>query len=493
MKRRQMNAWKIIPACCALLGALSCGDGTGPNPIGPPGVRVIEGRSNGDTVYTRLTQALIVEVRQSSGRVVPEGTIVRFEPVTEGFAAEVLVSPLDGSVYGILVADEANAQGRASTRVQLGSRAGDARLVVTVPEYGIVDTVTFTALPGNPVRVRVLPDDTTLFVSRSYTPRGGVTDQFGNVRPEPVTWSAGSGLSVTPAGVVSSSATGRYEVRATWAGNGTPIADTISVSVVPQLRLAAWQFNWSSQEGIVSVMLDGSDRRFLAPLQNGGIGAHPAWLPGSDDILYSSMSGEIQRIYAVTQAGVVRPWIATVPSGMTHQAEPVATASGNWVYFSAFSATCGTAGDYCVHRATVGGGGVAPLLMPPYSRNPAPSPDGNLVAFTPGAFTNAIRVYDVVANSVSSWSVSGERPAWSPTGTTIAYINGGRVMTVNADGGNVTTLTPTTTGWNGQLRWSPDGNWLITRRDDALWLLEVATGTALRLGWSTDLAGGSLK
>src|SRR5205823_11128300 len=200
-----MRPFTLIAAVAAAgLIAGGCGDhgaGTGP---GASSLRIVYGDGVSDTVLTKPAQALVVEVRGENG-LPAVGTVVRFQPLpidsANPYSLGVYVAPLTSPNFFPFVADSADGRGRASVLIELGSRAGAARLVVSAPEFGLQDTARFTVLPGRAAHVMVQPRDTALYVGRAFQSRAVVTDQFGNPRPDPVTYGAiGSGLTITPGG-----------------------------------------------------------------------------------------------------------------------------------------------------------------------------------------------------------------------------------------------------------------------------------------------------
>jgi Tol biopolymer transport system component len=485
-----MHRRAALPVTVLIALTLSCGDSTGPSR--DPGIHIVAGANVTDTVGAVLDQALIVEVRDDDGNLAPAGTVVRFESIPVGFfGLEAAVSPLSAQGFGSLATPETDAGGRAAVRVQLGFKAGPARIRIAVPELGFVDTATFTVEAGNAFGITVTPVDTLIYVGETYTVTATVIDRHLNPRDDAVTWAASAtGISITNAGVVSANQIGRYQLTATSAA--TPDAEGIAaVSVLVPLRLAAWN---PGNGRIVSQELDGTDSRTLANVVDGGIGAFPSWIPGTQNVIFSAFDGSLQRLYVATPTGTVNPWMASLPAEMSHQAEPAPSADGNWIFFSAFNTACGSAGDYCIHRATPSGAAPTLLGIDFPSRQPAPSPDGSKVAFVRDDFSNQIRVFDIGANAVSSWSVSGSRPSWSPTGTKIAFVSNGRINTVNPDGSGIVTVTPTGEfDWSGPLAWSPDGNWILARHFGLLKLVEEATGVAMPLPGTTNLFGGALR
>jgi Tol biopolymer transport system component len=330
----------------------------------------------------------------------------------------------------------------------------------------------------------------------SYTLGGGVVDMWGNVRSDPITWSAGSaGITVSSAGVVTAPTIGRYIVRATSSlGTGNAL-----VSVVPRGRLAAWSSPYGSGN-IFAVDLDGTNRVTLASLNDGGIGAHPAWIPGTSTIVYSAYVNGLQTLYKVGTDAMPAPFFATRPPNVSHEAEPTPSADGRWLYFSASDSRC-TANAYCLYRSRIDG--TEPELLGSYisttraSWRPAPSSDGSKVAFVLGGpdVELAIRVFDVATKTVSSWSAQGEAPVWSPDGAQIAYVASGTgaITLINPDGSGARMLTPPGYAYTRPLSWSPDGRWIVAPSQGMLHLIDAVSGAVLPLEWSVGLYAGSLK
>jgi len=99
-------------------------------------MRLIGGFDVTDTVFAELADALVVEVHDSSGAVVPPGTIVRFTAAINGGIPEMLMrAAADASTsgYSELATAETDAAGRAGVLVKLGAVAGPARISVAAP------------------------------------------------------------------------------------------------------------------------------------------------------------------------------------------------------------------------------------------------------------------------------------------------------------------------------------------------------------------------
>jgi hypothetical protein len=475
------------------VAAVACSDPSGPND-GGTGIRFVSGANLTDTVGAKPVAALMVEVRDAQGRIVPAGTVVRFTAVPRSgnqFGTEMFVQPLTSNSFSTFATGETDGTGRTGVLVQFGTVAGPARIAVSVPEIGVEDTARFTVTPGQAARVTILPADTALYTGRTFTLRGGVTDRFGNVRTDPVVYtSSAPGVTVTSAGVVNTSATGRYTVTAT-AGTAS---STAGVSVIPEGTLAAVRGEFPNFR-VVTLGLDGSDLRDLTGVTTDfDVGIWPRWIPGSNTIIHSHRDGSTQVLRTVDPDGNVAPFLASRPATMTHHAEPSLPAGAAVVYFSAFDSRCSGI-FYCLHRSNRDGSGVELLgtfiATGQVTWRPSSSPDGSRVAFVTTG-TN-IKVFDYATKTVSSWSVPGQHPSWSPDGSKIAYVpqHGGTMRLINADGTNQRVLG-TRTYAEAPISWSSDSKWILAR--GTVWdLIEVETGLVLPLAHLAGVREASLK
>ena len=461
----------------AIFVALSCGDSSGPVG-GHPGLTLVSGYNLTDTITAKPAQALVVEVRDANGAIVPNGTVVRFTAVINSYTPEMTVEGLTSSYYDTFATGETNDAGRVAVLVQLGAVAGPARIAIWVPTLGVQDTARYTVLPGQPAGILLMPSDTSMYTSGSYTIRGGVVDRLNNARSDPVVYTASSpGVSVSSSGVVTASTTGRYTLTAT-AGAAT---GSSGLSVVPQGTVAALVYRNGFR--IVTFNLDGSGFHDVVGVIDGGIGPRPRWLPGSSTIIYTELVNGLQQMRTIDASGKVSTFFPSPPATMTHQAEPSPSANAPVLYFSAYDSRCADYA-YCLFRSGIDGTNpelLGDVIGPGEALRPSASPDGSKVAFVTSGLQ--IKVFDYTTRTVSAWSVTGNYPAWSPDGTQIAYAQqyGGPLHLVNADGTNQRVITGSRAYSESAAAWSPDSKWLIAQNVDygALDIIEVATGKAL--------------
>jgi hypothetical protein len=464
----------------AIFVVTSCGDSSGPSG-GRPGLTLVSGYNLTDTISARPVTALVVEVRDAQGAIVPQGTIVRFTPVpTPYFQSEMMVEGLASLSFTNFATGETDAAGRTGVLVQMGPIAGPARIAVSVPTLGVEDTARYTVRPGQPSAILLTPVDTAMYVGSSYTIRGGVVDRWNNVRTDPVVYTATPGVSVSSSGAVTASTIGRYTLTGTAGGASA----TIHLSVIPQGTLAAL-VNGSDGLHIVTVNLDGSGFHDVVRVSDGGIGPRPRWVPGTSTIIYTDYVDGLQQLRTVDASGKVSPFFPTPPATMTHQAEPSPSANAPVLYFSAYDSRCAD-NAYCLFRSGIDGTNPEVLgdviTLGDATWHPSASPDGSKVAFVTSEAH--IKVFDYTTRTVSTWSVAGMYPSWSPDGTQIAYAEqyGGALHLMNADGTNQRVISSGGRTYpESPVAWSPDSKWIIAQdfQFGTLDIIEVATGNVL--------------
>lgn len=474
--RRVLRWWRLTAMLVAVAG---CGSDSPSSPAAPKyrGIRFVSGASGTDTAMAALSEPLVVEVYDSTGALVPAGTLVRFEAQLRNGIPELQVGALTQLNLGPLAIGTTDAMGRTGAMIRLEWKAGPARVAVVVPTLGLRDTARFTTTAGRARVVQLEPSDTALFVGRSLALDGKVTDTWGNPRSDPVTYSlAAAGATVTSTGTITASAIGRYTVKASFGA----LMDSSFVSVVPPGTLAAYD---GALNELVTVELDGSRRVRRATLLYTGVDVRPRWMGTTGRILYSSIVPDSQELLVSEPDGTTRAFFPTRPASIVRPIDPSPSADGAWVYFSAMGTGCAQAGEYCLHRARADGSGVEALAesraMPGRSTRPSASPDGRYVAFQfDVAIGPYIKVLDLNDHIVFPWGVPGVSPEWSPNGALIAY---------SAYNGDIMVLSPDDATTRVVLRgrdfriadgiaWSPDSKWILCQLVDGAMLVNVQTG-----------------
>jgi WD40-like Beta Propeller Repeat len=465
-----------------------------------PGIHVLSGMSS-DTIEAVLPNPLTIQVRGSDGQPLAGAVVLFFSPLVRlvpsfDYLPEVNTAPASVPTPSIpsSAQDTTDGNGLVSVRVRFGPRAPTGRLIMRVSSGAVPmfeDTITFTVHPGAPVAVRMMPEDTTVYVDRTVTLRGGVVDRRGNRRSEPVTYEAGPSLSVNANGLVTPSVYARSHVVV----RGAFGHDTGYISVVPHGQaLGAMHFEGGGP--FVIFELDGS-RLFTVPTLRGDFDAAPAWSPDGRRFVYStyrSSGGTIGELFVADTTGQAR---RLLPSGtFRHAAYARHSRDGTWIYFS------GQLPDlsWSVWRVHPDGSGMERIGTDmggsTVNWRPDASPDGTRLVFTslgsidPPGNGWVIRTAELASHQTSPWLVGGLTARWSPTGERIAIMPdaNGAVRVVNADGTNSRAVT-TGGGFGGQLYmqafdWSPDGQWLIMNHDYMITLLQVDTGLFLPLAWA---------
>jgi WD40 repeat protein len=450
-------------------------------------LRLLYGDGATDTILSVLTQALVVEVRGENG-VPVSGTVVRFQSLPIDGAnpyAGVFVAPVTSPSFGYFVADSTDSRGRASVVIELGTHSGTGKLLVSAPEFGLQDTARFTVLPGKAAHVVVQPKDTALSVGRGFQARAVVTDQFGNPRADPVTYSnPTSGISVTSNGAVTA---GGSFARAYYRASAQGWTDTGWVSVVPQGTLAALQTGTVAGHGvgIVVFSLDGSGYQWIGP-GGSSYNAAPAWSPSGTALAFGRNPGSINWLYTSDLSGNEQALLTPGDSGLTIASWPSYSPDGTTIYFSG-----ATTGNFALWRANADGTSPRQLYADPtgLAWRPSPSSDGTRLAITIGN-PSYVCVYTLASASVSSWAIPGHMPRWSPVGERIAFVQqyGGPVSVVNSDGTGAHQVSPVGRSYEEEsLTWSTDGVWLVARAAGTLELINVNTGATLPLGYATQL------
>ncbi len=401
-------------------------------------------------------------------------------------SSNVSISALDASTFTSFVSHETDGTGRAAVLVRLGAVAGIGHVVVNVPAMALLDTVSYTILPASASRVTIVPADTLVDVGHTFKFRGGVVDQFGNTRADPVAWTVEQGATVTPDGSFTASQVARYHVTATVTIGGTTRTVTPTVSVVPSIRVAAWR-----NSHIVVMDLDGGNIHDLTTVADGGIGGSAQWMPDRASVIYSTDVSDRQTLYVADTNGTVRPFFSSTPPNVTHQAEPRVTPDGQWVVFAAYDTRCAL---YCLYRARPDGTGAELLSSAVNGSNPvfAPSPDGSRVAFSVGA---GVRIFDVGTKTMSTWTLNpASSPAWAPDGSKIAVVQNGSLALIDPSGSVIRTLPTSPRSSDARIAWLSDSRFLLARSASGTFdLIDTQTGDAIPLPFTSGIAAMSVR
>ena len=469
----------------ALVSASACSDGAGPTWAF---LSAVSGGGGTDTVLALPPQLLTIAVHDLHGPIQGERVQLLAQPDSIGPRRGVYVcswrrpscAAFFPGGYNVTfgVDDTTDAAGRVQARVQFGVVAGPARIRVLLPDRRDGDSISlhFTTRPGAQAQVIAAVPDTAIYTGTTYGLGGRSADRFGNVRPEPVTFTTS-----TPAVV---SLTGD-RVKAIGTGRGRIIMasgafnDTAFVSVPPQGRLVTfgWAPDLSSLKLLTLVNTDGSNRRVLISTTANNGTALPVWSPSGGHIVYQE-DGPIGRgeLELIDTLGLHRPLLTSFNMSV----HPAVSSSEGAVYFFGEETSSGVSG---VYRASPTGNESQFVFS---GAAPGPSPDGSAIAYVGG---DSLFVRTLATATVISLAPSPGLPRWSPAGDLIAFISSDgstAVRLVRPDGSQLRTVSQ---GFHdGTVTWSPDGQWLaVARWTGGIDLIRVADGETLPIRGTEDL------
>jgi Tol biopolymer transport system component len=498
--------------CVALVVLGGCGDGIGPEPDRELRLTVISGAPANDTIFARLAEPLLVEVRGLDGRA-RSGVPVRFEvPSVETATGTRYLAALGRSATGALgavVTDTTNAQGRASAYLRFGSLAGEGAVRITIPDHEAHATASFTVRAGAPVKILATPRDTAVYVGGSYTLSAALVDRFDNPHPGAVTFGVPTGqVSVSPTGVV----TGLEIGRASFPARAMDLTETVEVSVVPAGTLAARATGRTVGDsvGLAVVNLDGSRFRRIVPqgIQGSEVSPDPAgaprWDPSGPRFVYEARSDGAPRLFVADLSGNIRRLIQT-PYAAISESDPVFSPDGEWIYF------VGGVEEYRAALWRVRPDGTAPerLAAPADDHRDfsaiSISPDGTRMVYLAREWVSEnprMYVREIATGARTQIGGIAASPKWSPGGDLIAYVGtlpyGGyagslRVIRLDGSGDRAVTSGDYLMG----IDWSADRRFLVAYRSQAahtpepmrLELVDVSSGERIPLPYAARLFG----
>lgn len=382
------------------------------------------------------------------------------------------------------VAGTTDADGRVQTALRLGCTVGAARVRIRAPAEQVDTTLVFSVVPAKAVGVQLLPSDTALMQTHTVSLRGGVVDQCGNTRPEPVTVTVdGFAALQDPAKLMLIGSTvGVAHVIAT-AADGR--SDTATITVVPTDVVAGFR----ETVGIVAMNLDGSNYRVVRPNTASSYFTQGiSWGPGNALFVGDCCGAPSSRLGRITSAGVST---FLFPGDNLIQNYPRTSSDGQWIYFargSSASSEIWRAHPDGSLPARVGPANTASLDLWPW-----PSPDGTRVVFSRQiAGVTTLWMLTGFAGQAANIGVTCVTPSWSPDGARLACLSiTGTLQILQPDGTVMSSygLTASTTG----IAWSSNSRHVVIARNSALALVDAQTGAMTPVPFTTSWSQPSLR
>ncbi|MEO7999039.1 MAG: hypothetical protein ABI852_16420 [Gemmatimonadaceae bacterium] len=467
-----------------ILAALAaCSEKTPGEPgevAGTPGLRVISGGGQSDTIDAVFAQPLVVEVRDDNG-FLAKNVVVRLEvqqtpdPVRIGNSLLLCGSTAPTACSGFAypaVATTTDSTGRVQMKVAGSNISGRAVVLVYAPTIGKPDSAVFQVRPGNLARIRASAVDTALTIGTPATLRGALTDRYGNLRTELPTLSAGTGTAFTVDATTGVLTPRELGAQYLFVRQGT-LVDSTRVRVLPAGRIVVWAGDGS----IRLTNLDGTRVRVLAQNMNSSISVFPnfdatrqrvTWQSG-----FNSLPFPVNTITIVDTIGTPRRDIDPNTSGFTQILSTRQMADGTLLVFGVRNGQTGLYGVSTTDvitlirlvPATLLATGVADI-----------SHDGTrvaLVGFDRNTQTIAMHVMVAATGNVTALDSAAGSPRWSAQDDRIAYLSGPvngaglrtTVAIIDANGQNKRTIA--TRVFDQGIAWSPDGIYLLARYTDS--------------------------
>lgn len=457
--------------------AVSCSESTSSR--GRAGIRLLDGGGVTDTIQASLPRPLTIELRDSTGQLA-SGRVVRFTsmPASDSSRRSESVAsfgPLTGQTYSSLGIAITDSRGQASILVTLGTVAGPARVMIAVPDLGLVDTTVagFTVLPGSPAAFVITPRDTTVQPNAAYLLSVSEMDRFKNAV-------AGTPSFTPSAGITAVSSSGQVTVGSNWTRasisirSGATLVDTARVSVVQPLPLVA-----TVDGSVVRVNLDGTGQTVVT--RTGSRSVSPSMVSAKPTVaFYEGDPSSDARISIVSTNG--EPILVVGPStGFASAAWPRFSRDGAWIYFSGFRTNGSARAVWRVHPDGTGLDSLATFSTTAVNTAPSISADGHTVAVDNG---QSVELIDVATRTSRFLNAPCGAPRFSPDGRRLSCVRNGSLSIVNANDASIFPLaTPDValddlTGAD----WTPEGAWvLVARLNTQAALVNVETSAMIQL------------
>lgn len=478
-----------------ILGAAGCSGLTEPRTV-PASLQVVAGLGQTDTIGVWLPLPLTVVVHDTKGKPAIQTPVTfRVLAIPGVSSAPAVVNPTS-YVYEFgpqtAMKEWTDSSGRTAVTVQFGMVAGSFKIAIDGNDLPVHDTVSYTVLPGRPVRITTSPADSALYVGGSYHVATQVLDRADNVRGDSVYAkldSATTVASVQPNGLITGAAFGRARVRLSLPDSS--VVALARVSVVPRGTLGVSMAGYALDWGIARVNLDGSAFHLLVSAPN-NYTPFLSWSPDGSNIVYNTgdvFAGRLMRVDTLGRNAAIQH-----AGTLSSETWPRYSYDGKYIYY--------TAGYYPdsldTYRINADGSGMPVLVTPPRPVSErywkaSPSPDGALVAYTvAGSAVSLVSTIDG-SNRTLSTPTSAESPRFSPDGTWIAFVDeeNRQLHLVHPDGTGFRTLTPPgpiVDHWGHD--WSPDGEWIVIRTDgtaDQLSIVRISDGLLIPLPYARDM------
>jgi hypothetical protein len=407
----------------------------------------------------------------------------------------VRVCPLSAqncAAYYGLVTDTTDARGRAKVTVQMGRVLGPGVVRLTVPEFGLADSATYTITAGAPAAVMVAGGDTTLDIGGTATLTGHVVDRYNNPRTEATTLSAGPGSAITlnaSTGTVTAREMGTQWVLVRY----NALVDSASVRVVPAGRLLVWS---SPEQAVRLVNINGSSERTIVTGVASDYGAFPQFDGTRQRITLhtgsQSYGGPSNTLLVIDTTGASRRDITGFSSMMVTRY----LADGT-IMVVGLSSTDNTHPGYSLWRVATDNTITFVAALPGFAGSYGGadvSHDGTRVAYLAASVSpSELRLLDVASGTTTVLDVNANSPRWSAQDDHIVYLStpsgyynsDGTATVINANGSGRKVLNNFI--FSPGMSWSPDGVYVVGRATDysGFRVVRVSDGASVSLKFPT--------